>query len=151
MEFSSSYASPIGNLNFFASEIGLTRVEFNNEKAPELRSPLLEKALSQVHEYFDGKRTEFDLELDATGTEFQKTVWKELRAISYGQTLCYGELAKRIRKPKASRAVGQANNRNPLAIIVPCHRVIGKNGSLVGYAGGLMLKKWLLEHEGSRS
>jgi methylated-DNA-[protein]-cysteine S-methyltransferase len=142
-----SYTSPVGNLNLFASSLGLKRIEFCPEPLSRKTSLLLENTALQLDEYFSGKRMEFELPLDAEGTSFQKSVWKELLAIPFGSTRSYQDLAKAIEKPKASRAVGQANNRNPLAIVVPCHRVIGKDLSLVGYAGGLPLKKWLLEHE----
>jgi methylated-DNA-[protein]-cysteine S-methyltransferase len=102
----------------------------------------------QLEEYFAGSRREFDLTLHLEGTPFQRRVWAALREIPYGATLSYGELARRIDKPKASRAVGLANGRNPISILVPCHRVIGTNGSLTGYGGGLDRKRWLLAHEG---
>lgn len=100
--------------------------------------------MKELTEYFAGKRTQFDVPLNPTGTEFQKAVWKELSRIPYGETISYQELANRIKNPKAVRAVGAANGKNPLWMIVPCHRVIGKNGSMTGYAGGISLKKKLL-------
>jgi len=109
--------------------------------------PLAETA-RQLGEYFAGTRREFDLPLRSQGTPFQTRVWRELVEIPYGQTWSYGELAKRIDKPSASRAVGLANGRNPISIVVPCHRVIGADGSLTGYGGGLERKRWLLAHEG---
>ncbi len=102
----------------------------------------------QLKAYFAGTLRVFELPLAAAGTDFQKRVWRELCNIPYGQTINYGELARRIGNPKASRAVGLANGRNPISIIVPCHRVIGANGALTGYGGGLPRKRWLLEHEG---
>ena len=108
---------------------------------------LLKKCCKQLDEYFSGKRKTFDVPLDAKGTKFQKQVWRELQKIPFGKTLSYGDIAKKIKNPKASRAVGGANNKNPIAIVVPCHRVIGANGKLVGYAGGLHRKAWLLKHE----
>lgn len=104
-------------------------------------------AREQLQAYFRGERQHFDLPLAGEGTVFQQSVWKALREIPYGHTESYGELARRIGNHKASRAVGLANGRNPIGIIVPCHRVIGANGSLTGYAGGLERKKWLLAHE----
>lgn len=104
-------------------------------------------AVSQLEEYFEGSRTEFELELDARGTAFQAAVWDALREIPYAQTRSYGDVARAIGKPKAPRAVGMANNRNPIAVIIPCHRVIGASGKLVGYGGGLDRKTWLLNHE----
>ena len=107
----------------------------------------LAQALTQLREYFDGTRQEFDLDLDPDGTPFQKEVWAALQRIPYGITTSYGELAKSLGRPSASRAVGAANGKNPIAIVVPCHRVIGKDGSLTGYAGGLTVKRALLELE----
>jgi methylated-DNA-[protein]-cysteine S-methyltransferase len=106
------------------------------------------EAIRQLNEYFAGKRTDFDLPLAANGTEFQKKVWASLTKINYGKTKSYGDIAKTLGMPKASRAVGAANGRNPICIIVPCHRVIGASGKLTGYNGGVEVKKWLLEHEG---
>lgn len=101
----------------------------------------------QLTEYFAGNLQEFDVRLAPAGTEFQKKVWQELCRIPFGASISYGELAQRIGQPKASRAVGAANGQNPISIIVPCHRVIGANGTLTGYGGGIERKKWLLEHE----
>ncbi|CDO32698.1 cysteine methyltransferase [Mycobacterium vulneris] len=108
-------------------------------------------AVDQLSAYFAGERTEFDLELDMVGTQFQRRVWDALRTIPYGETCTYGEIARQIGSPSASRAVGLANGHNPIGIIVPCHRVIGANGSLTGYGGGLDRKRALLELEKSRS
>ena len=108
----------------------------------------LPEAVRQLGEYFAGNRREFDLPLRMHGTEFQRRVWGALTEIPYGETWSYGELAKRIGNPKASRAVGLANGRNPVSILVPCHRVIGADGSLTGYGGGVQRKQWLLAHEG---
>jgi methylated-DNA-[protein]-cysteine S-methyltransferase len=107
-------------------------------------------ATRQLAEYFDGSRTEFDLPLALHGTPFQRTVWQALLTIRYGETVTYGELARRIGRPTAARAVGLANGRNPISIIVPCHRVIGGNGDLTGYGGGLDRKRELLAHEAGR-
>lgn len=103
--------------------------------------------INQLGEYFAGERDEFDLPLEPEGTEFQRAVWKALAEIPYGETRSYGQIAAVVGRPKAARAVGMANNRNPIAVIVPCHRVIGAGGALVGYAGGLERKTWLLDHE----
>lgn len=117
-----------------------------------LPSSLLREATRQLKAYFDGKLRTFDLPLaPALGTDFQRRVWRELENIPYGQTISYAELARRIGQPAASRAVGAANGKNPLPIVVPCHRVIGADGTLTGYGGGLPIKKWLLEHEGVAS
>jgi methylated-DNA-[protein]-cysteine S-methyltransferase len=104
-------------------------------------------AFAQVDEYFQGERCEFTTCLSVRGTDFQKEVWRRLVAIPYGETATYSELARAVGRPKAGRAVGQANHRNPISIIIPCHRVIGNDGRLVGYGGGLWRKKWLLAHE----
>ena len=112
------------------------------------KSGPLPAAALQLDQYFSGRRREFDLPLRLNGTEFQKRVWNVLLEIPYGGILSYGELARRIHNPNASRAVGLANGRNPISILVPCHRVIGADGSLTGYGGGLERKRWLLAHEG---
>ena len=104
-------------------------------------------AATQLEEYLKGKRKKFELKLDVEGTPFQRLVWKELAKIPFGKTLSYKDIAKRIDNPKAVRAVGTANGRNPICIIVPCHRVIGTNGKMTGYSGGIWRKKWLLAHE----
>ena len=110
-------------------------------------TPVLRAASDQLHAYFRRELTDFDLPLAAAGSEFQQAVWSQLRRIPYGRTASYGELARRVGNEKASRAVGLANGRNPISIVVPCHRVIGSNGKLTGYAGGMAAKRWLLEHE----
>jgi O-6-methylguanine DNA methyltransferase len=112
-------------------------------------TPVLDNAIRQLREYFDGRRKKFDIPIRLAGTLFQQQVWNGLLKIPYGQTESYGSLAERLGKPSASRAVGHANGQNPISIIVPCHRVIGKDGSLTGYGGELWRKKWLLEHEGA--
>lgn len=110
---------------------------------------LLNRVAAQLREYFAGTRTTFDLPLEPSGTDFQLSVWELLRKIPYGVTTSYGELARRLGDPKASRAVGAANGANPIPIIVPCHRVVGSKGELTGFGGGLDRKRWLLEHEGA--
>lgn len=117
-----------------------------NELTEEI-AKILQLGLSQLTEYFEKKRTQFSLPLAADGTEFQQQVWQQLRQIPYGGHCSYGDIANAIGRPKAVRAVGAANGRNPLAIVVPCHRVIGQNGNMTGYAGGLSRKIWLLNHE----
>jgi len=138
---------------FIAEESGtICNILFNKDtrldNSEKKETPLIKKAANQIDEYFNGKRKIFDLPLVLHGTDFQVSVWKALQKIPYGKTRSYGEIAAAIGNPKASRAVGMANNRNPISIIVPCHRVIGSNGSLTGYAGGLEVKKRLLELEG---
>lgn len=140
--------TPIGLAEFHGDENGLTAISILNEEKPIGIVPeVLEDVIYQFQEYFEGTREDFDLKLNPTGTDFQKKVWDALCEIPYGKTVSYLELSKKLGDPKAIRAVAAANGKNPLWIIVPCHRVIGSNGDLVGYAGGLHRKKWLLEHE----
>lgn len=148
--------SPVGELKLVASDAGLMAVLWENDdpgrvKLPELvednRHPILNLAEEQLVEYFKGKRKTFSIPLEMHGTEFQKKVWSALLTIPFGETRSYGELAKQIRKPSASRAVGAANGRNPVSILVPCHRVIGASGKLTGFAGGLKNKSILLSLE----
>jgi methylated-DNA-[protein]-cysteine S-methyltransferase len=148
--------SPVGQLTLVASRRGLVGVlwegerlsEFGFESSSESQDdPRLREAEGQLFEYFAGQRRSFVLDLDVNGTQFQKKVWKELTAIPFGETRTYGDLAKKIGKPFASRAVGSANRRNPIPIIIPCHRVIGSKGKLTGFAGGLEIKARLLEME----
>lgn len=136
----------IGNIYLIADEKGLTALSSVKQDIPLTTTPEghLKQAILEIEEYLSGKRKEFSVPLNPKGTKFQLAVWKELQKIPYGETICYEELAKRIKNPKAVRAVGAANGKNPLWLIVPCHRVIGKNGSLTGYAGGLSVKKKLL-------
>lgn len=147
------FESPVGKLLLSGRELleglhfplGKTRIE--PEKDWIYKEELFLEAIAQLGDYFKGERTRFDLKLNAQGTDFQKMVWQELVKIPYGETISYGELAKRIGNPKASRAVGMANGKNPISIIIPCHRVIGKNGSLIGFGGGLEVKRNLLDLE----
>jgi methylated-DNA-[protein]-cysteine S-methyltransferase len=147
--------SPIGRLLLTSDGSSLTGLYMETSRKEPSRVgwvedpqvPPLPEAVRQLTEYFAGRRREFDLPLRFEGTAFQQRVWRELTAIPYGETWSYGELAKRINQPSASRAVGLANGRNPISILVPCHRVIGANGSLTGYGGGLERKRWLLAHE----
>ena len=134
------------SLYLVATETHLINIQFTQpQKALLQTTELLSMATIQLDEYFQGKRTTFSLPFKLTGTPFQLAVWKELQNIPYGQTTSYKEIAQKINKPKAYRAVGMANNKNPLPIIIPCHRVIGSNGKLIGYAGGLKLKNYLLK------
>lgn len=142
------YNSPLGILTIQATDCCLTGIYFENKVyPPSIPSLLTEKCIVQLKEYFQGQRTYFDLPFNFSGTEFQKKVWFELQNIPYGKTLNYKEIAKLICNPKASRAIGNANNKNQIPIIVPCHRVIASNGSLSGYGGEIWRKKWLLEFE----
>jgi methylated-DNA-[protein]-cysteine S-methyltransferase len=151
--------TPFGTIYLSASDRGITRVGFEAppEKLsktlsePRAAAKILREGLSQLTEYFKGTRQVFDLPMDADGTDFQKRVWKELTRIPFGKTISYGELARRVKNPKASRAVGSANGKNPIGIVVPCHRVISSDGSIGGYAGGVPLKKHLLALESGNS
>jgi len=147
-------SSPVGELLLAGDETGLQMLGFQDGTHPTKPKPdwqedprPFKQVIAQLRDYFAGKRREFDLPLVPEGTEFQLKVWSALRTIPYGKTWSYGELARRIRKPKAARAVGAANGQNPIPIIVPCHRVIGANGSLTGFGGGLKIKRILLELE----
>ena len=139
--------SPIGQLTLIGTNKALTSICFGVSGYTFNPSELLLRAVRELREYFAGERRDFDIPLDPAGTDFQKKVWQELRAIPYGQTRSYGDIARACSNPKAARAVGLANNKNPIPIIIPCHRVIGADGSLTGYAGGLDAKKFLLELE----
>ena len=137
-----------GIIKIVCSEKYVISVGFSDTvKENDKGSKVLDETLKQMNEYFSGKRKKFDLPLYFEGTEFQKNVWNELRKIPYGVTVSYKDIAAGIKNEKAVRAVGNANNKNKIMIIVPCHRVIGKNGKLVGFAGGLDKKEFLLEHE----
>jgi methylated-DNA-[protein]-cysteine S-methyltransferase len=142
-------ASPMGPLTVASTEKGIASIHFGND-LPEgaITDPSANhETVEQLMEYFEGKRTQFDLQLDVEGTAFQKAVWSELLRIPYGETRTYGEIAKAIGRPGAARAVGMANHDNPIAVVIPCHRVVGRDGSLTGYAGGLHLKAQLLSIE----
>ncbi|WP_190810537.1 methylated-DNA--[protein]-cysteine S-methyltransferase [Flagellimonas sp. S3867] len=140
--------TPMGIAELEGDENGLAAIRVLDEEKPIGIVPeVLEDAVYQFQEYFEGKRENFDLKLNPSGTDFQKKVWQALKEVPFGKTLSYMELSKRLGDPKAIRAVAAANGKNPLWIVIPCHRIIGSNGDLVGYAGGLHRKKWLLEHE----
>jgi len=144
--------TPVGPLMLTTDGEALTGLYFGEHPVPGERDddhPVLRAAMAQLAEFFAGKRQAFDVPLAPKGTEFQRRVWEQLRLIPYGTTISYGELARRVGNPAASRAVGLANGRNPIAIVVPCHRVIGANGSLTGFGGGMDAKKTLLDLEAS--
>jgi methylated-DNA-[protein]-cysteine S-methyltransferase len=152
--FSARFSAPIGEILLVADETGLRELHLPGSFAVGGLSSAaaadclpLTKAVEQLEAYFAGELTRFDLPLVLKGTDFQVRVWRALADIPYARTESYGSVAARIGNAKASRAVGMANNRNPLAIVLPCHRVIGSNGALVGYGGGLWMKDWLLRHE----
>lgn len=140
--------SPLGITKIVGDANGISEISVSDEGEVSVSIPKeLEQAVIQLQEYFEGRRNDFNLKLNPKGTEFQQRVWQELLNIPFGKTLSYLELSKKLGDVKAIRAVAAANGKNPLWIVVPCHRVIGTDGSLTGYAGGLWRKKWLLEHE----
>jgi methylated-DNA-[protein]-cysteine S-methyltransferase len=143
--------TPVGTLTLVAGETGLRAVVFAGEPVPDCavegRHSLLSETKRQLREYFAGERRGFDLPLDLAGTPFQRRAWLALASISYGTTISYGEQARRLEAPGSARAVGSANARNPVSIVLPCHRVVGADGRLTGYGGGLAAKRALLEHE----
>ncbi len=149
--------SPVGPLLLAADNAGLRLIEFHTPRHPMSRlhdwregdNEVLDLTRKQLDEYFDGKRRDFDLPLAPQGTAFQEQVWRTLATIPYGETISYSQLAQRVGKPTAMRAVGAANGRNPLPIVLPCHRVIGADGSLTGFGGGLPTKQFLLQLEGA--
>ena len=157
MKYFSYCSSPLGDMQMIEENNSLTHLnlsvnqilpaDFPKGSITQKDTPLISSAKRQLDEYFQGKRKSFDLPLAPSGTQFQQKVWNALCTIPYGETRSYKEIAAQIQNPTGCRAVGMANNRNPIMIIIPCHRVIGSNGSLVGYAGGLDIKQWLLAHE----
>lgn len=150
MAYQDSFQSPLGPVTVTSKDgTAINDVSF----APATSSQscaVTQQAKQQLMDYFNGRRQSFDLPLEPAGTAFQQQVWQALLSIEHGRTASYGEIAQTIRNPKAMRAVGMANSRNPIAIIIPCHRIIGANGTLTGYAGGLDKKEWLLQHERAR-
>lgn len=146
-----SYQTEIGKIYIVENGTAITHLYFNEclllDNFEEKETELIKKAYKQLNEYLLGERKDFDLPLLPEGTDFQQKVWKALREIPFGETKSYGEIAKNIGNPKAARAVGMANNKNPIPIFIPCHRVIGSNGKLVGYAGGIKIKEHLLTIE----
>lgn len=148
--------TPLGALCIVGTTKGLTHVEFQDGERPVRPEPdwqenqgVLDEARKQLQAYFEGRRQRFTLALAPEGTPFQKRVWRELQEIPWGTTTTYREIAERLGQPAAVRAVGHANGRNPVAIVIPCHRVVGANGRLTGYAGGIATKRRLLQHEGA--
>ncbi|GEA09909.1 methylated-DNA--[protein]-cysteine S-methyltransferase [Alteromonas sp. KUL49] len=150
MEYNQLMPTPIGLLEVRANELGVTSIAFVEASVATLSNELTALACEQLKEYFDKQRTDFDFPLAANGTEFQRQVWDALVDVPYGETVSYAAIANAIDNPKAVRAVGAANGKNPIAIVVPCHRVIGSNNTLTGYAGGLDRKRFLLNLEGAQ-
>lgn len=152
-------SAPFGALTVVGSGLGIRFVMFSNDAHPKPLERLhisdteihdsVSDAITQLEEYFDGSRRNFELPLDLQGTEFQVAAWNALAEIPYGSTASYGQQASSIGRPKAVRAIGGANGRNPVAIVLPCHRIVGADGSLTGFGGGIAVKKWLLDHEQS--
>jgi methylated-DNA-[protein]-cysteine S-methyltransferase len=153
MMYQQSLLTPLGELAVRASESGITQIQFlvttdiERSGNAEHGNAITALAIEQLSEYFAGERHIFALPLAPQGTEFQHKIWTALQTIEFGVSCSYGDIAKHIHQPTAARAVGMANSKNPIAIVIPCHRVIGKNGTLTGYAGGLDKKSWLLQHE----
>ncbi|OGO79496.1 MAG: cysteine methyltransferase [Clostridiales bacterium GWB2_37_7] len=144
------YDSPIGIVEIVSDEDSIIELSFVEEAGNNdlLAAPqVLKSALKQIEEYFQGKRNIFDIKLKATGTKFQQKVWQRLAEVPYGETACYKDIAAAVGNSNACRAVGGANNKNKIAIVIPCHRIVGSDGSMTGYAGGLWRKEWLLQHE----
>ncbi|MCI4589187.1 methylated-DNA--[protein]-cysteine S-methyltransferase [Sphingobium sp. BYY-5] len=150
------FQSPVGALPLVASDMGLVAILWPDDNPSRVRlgrmeerpdHPVLVEAQAQLTAYFAGLRSRFDLPLDPRGTDFQRSVWTALLDIPFGETCSYADIARAIGRPSAVRAVGAANGRNPLSIVAPCHRVVGSNGALTGFAGGLEVKRWLLAHE----
>lgn len=142
--------SPIGKLEIHGNESGILNIQFSDSKEIAVSKTIpseLKAVVTQLKEYFNGERTEFTIKLSPKGTDFQKKVWNELLKIPYGKTVSYQQIANQLENPKVIRAAASANGKNPIPIIIPCHRVIGSDGSLTGYAGGLQRKKLLLELE----
>jgi methylated-DNA-[protein]-cysteine S-methyltransferase len=147
--YSTYFKSPLGPIEIVGGQDSILALHFVEEMLPgdDELTFCVKECLKQLDEYFKGQRRKFFLNLEPAGTEFQKSVWRQLEEIPYGKTTSYGALAGVLGKPKASRAVGSANGQNPIAIIIPCHRVLGSDGSLTGYGGGLWRKEWLIGFE----
>tara|TARA_R100000908_G_scaffold59878_2_gene36846 strand:+ start:97167 stop:97622 length:456 start_codon:yes stop_codon:yes gene_type:complete len=145
----SYYKSPVGYLRILSDGSAITEIKFMDSDGPEDPDTHTESARTQLREYFEGNRDSFQLNLQPDGTQFEQKVWEQLLEIPKGSTTSYGSLAKKIGDKNASQAVGRANGKNPIAIVIPCHRVIGSDNKLTGYAGGADRKEWLLKHEGA--
>jgi len=145
------YKSPIGVIEIKGNNDTIISLKYNDNEEVDLKMksdlPIIEECIKQLNEYFQGVRKEFTIIFELNGTEFQKKVWKEVNKVKYGTVRSYGRIAQNINSPQASRAVGNANAVNKLPIIIPCHRIIGSNGKLIGYGGGIWRKQWLLNHE----
>lgn len=147
------FDSPIGAITIEADDRAVTAIRFESESGSPTGAPrvnaVIRQTKQQLSEYFRGKRQKFELPLEPAGSDFQLRVWKALQSIQFGEAVSYGAVARKIRKPAAARAVGAACGRNPIPIVIPCHRVVGAGGKLTGYGGGIEIKEWLLKHEGA--
>lgn len=147
--YQTQLSTPLGPLTVQSDGTFITAIEFGvATAAPTQGCKVLDRATTQLEAYFAGELTSFDLPLQPSGTAFQQRVWQALTGVQFGQTVSYAKIAQVIENPKGVRAVGMANSKNPIAVVIPCHRIIGANGTLTGYAGGLDKKEWLLRHEG---
>tara|TARA_Y100001935_G_C17311764_1_gene517142 strand:+ start:2489 stop:3025 length:537 start_codon:yes stop_codon:yes gene_type:complete len=147
--YQSYLETPIGFLRILSNGDGITEIKFMDTDGPEDPDAHTESARTQLREYFEGNRASFQLTLIPNGTEFEERVWNVLQELPFGITTNYGSIAKQLGDVNASQAVGSANGKNPIAIVIPCHRVIGRDGNMTGYAGGIERKEWLLKHEGA--
>ena len=147
--YTACYQSEIGPFEIAGNQKGILTIKFNKKpsKIARILPVCMRECLRQLDEYFKGRRQKFNVPLQLVGTDFQKAVWRQLKKIPFGRTASYGDVARAIDRPKAFRAVGNANNKNPIPVIIPCHRVIGSDGKLVGFGGGIWRKEWLLDHE----
>ena len=150
--YTTYYKSPLGPVKIVGNQDSIVFLDFVEEERPgDADLPFCLKAgVKQIDEYFKGNRSKFLLNLDPAGTKFQRSVWRQLEKIPFGEVVSYGQIAEAIGNPRACRAVGNANGKNPISIIIPCHRVIGSDGRLTGYGGGLWRKEWLIKHERGR-
>ncbi len=149
MTYQSYLKTPIGYLRILSNGEGISEIKFQDTDGPEDPDIHTESARTQLQEYFEGRRNQFDLPLSPIGTDFEEGVWDELKTIPYGSTTTYGTIAQKLGDKNFAQAVGHANGKNRIAVVIPCHRVIGSDNKLVGYAGGLHRKEWLLKHEGA--
>lgn len=149
MIYQSYLETPIGFLRILSNGNAITEIKFQDTDGPEDPDIQTESARTQLKEYFDGNRDVFQIPIQADGSEFEHRVWEELDKIPKGSTTSYGQIASKLGDKNLSQAVGSANGKNPIAVVIPCHRVIGANNNLTGYAGGLHRKEWLLKHEGA--
>ena len=149
--YTTCYRTDIGPFEIIGNQKGILTITFNKEPSVTDRDlpECIKECMRQLDEYFKGRRKKFNVPLQLEGTDFQKAVWRQLQKIPFGQTASYGDVARAVGSPKAFRAVGNANNKNPIPVIIPCHRVIGSDGKMVGFGGGIWRKEWLLDHEKS--